>query len=220
MMKTMTQAIDLHPYDLQVRRIKAKASAVLSRRKLLPRFKRWRLTQDPGTGMIVLFGIINDKYIAKHTSIPFLEYFNPPLLRELANELQVQVVSCNSDGLRYAFILDRGSVDKFPMHIDYPFLEGDRHYIRAVYNTEQVPGWMKPESTPILPAKVDVTGEEARLDPGLVALLNTFADSQLNAEVESQLPLKGLPDIIMIDEEEFQKQVAEHKVIWQKSHPG
>ena len=74
--------------------------------------------------MMVLFGILNNKYIATHTSIPFSDYFDPRLLHDLANELQVQVVSCNSDGLRYAFILERGSLVKLPTHIDYPFLDG------------------------------------------------------------------------------------------------
>jgi hypothetical protein len=215
----MTPAIDLHPYDLLVRRIKAKASAVLSRKKLLPRFKRWRLTQDPGTGMIVLFGILNNKYIATHTSIPFLDYFDPPLLRELATELQVQVVSCNSDGLRYAFILDRGKLDKFPTHIEYPFLEGDRLYIRAVYSTEPVPSWKTPEITPVIPANIGNGEDIGPVDLGLVTLLKIFAENKTTGEAALGLPPQSLPDIVRIDEEEFQKQVAEHKIIWRRSHP-
>ncbi len=215
----MTPAIDQHPYDLQVRRIKAKASAVLSRRKLLPRFKRWRLTQDPGTGMVVLFGILNNKYIATHTSIPFLDYFDPPLLRELATELQVQVVSCNSDGLRYAFILDRGTLDKFPTHIDYPFLEGDRLYIRAVYSNESGPSWKAPRTTPLAMANVENGEDDGPVDQGLVALLKIFAENKIKDEAAPDLPPQSLPDIIRIDEEEFKKQVAEHKVIWQRNHP-
>ena len=58
-----------------------------------------------------------------HTSIPFSDYFDPRLLHDLANELQVQIVSCNSEGLRYAFILDRGQLAKLPTHIDFPFIE-------------------------------------------------------------------------------------------------
>lgn len=73
--------------------------------------------------MVVLFGILNNKYIATHTSIPFSDYFDPRLLHDLANELQVQVVSCNGDGLRYAFILDRGQLGKLPTHIDFPFVD-------------------------------------------------------------------------------------------------
>ncbi|HEX2998569.1 MAG TPA: hypothetical protein VHP14_27350, partial [Anaerolineales bacterium] len=80
----------------------------------MPRFKRWRLTQDPDTGMVVLFGILNNRYIAEHTSTPFNHYFDPRVLHDLADELQVQVVSCNSHGLRYAFILDRGELGRLP----------------------------------------------------------------------------------------------------------
>ena len=104
------QPIDPRQFAQKARQIRAQASAILTRWGLLPRFKRWRLTQDPGTGMVVLFGILNNRYIATHTSIPFGNYFDPRLLHNLANELQVQIVSCNSDGLRYAFILDRGQL--------------------------------------------------------------------------------------------------------------
>ena len=104
----ITPTIEPHHFDQEARRVRNQASAILTRWGLLPRFKRWRLTQDPDTGMIVLFGILNNRYIATHTSIPFSNYFDPRLLHDLANEMQLQVVACNSDGLRYAFILDRG----------------------------------------------------------------------------------------------------------------
>src|SRR3972149_9988953 len=138
-MKMMIQTIDPHHFDKKTRRIRAQVSTVLTKWGLLPRFKRWRLTQDPGTGMIVLFGILNNTYIATHTSIPFSDYFDPRVLHDLANELQVQVVSCNSDGLRYAFILERGQIDTLPTHIDYPFLDGDRLFARVVYRDKPVP---------------------------------------------------------------------------------
>jgi len=84
----MTQLIDPHHFDKKARRIRAQVSTILTKWGLLPRFKRWRLTQDPGTGMIVLFGILNNKYIATHTPIPFSNYFDPRLLHDLANELK------------------------------------------------------------------------------------------------------------------------------------
>jgi hypothetical protein len=112
----------IHIISIRSPAIKTQVSTVLTKWGLLPRFKRWRLTQDPDTGMVVLFGILNNRYIATHTSIPFSDYFDPRLLHDLANELQVQVVSCNSDGLRYAFILDRGRFGKLPTHIDFPLL--------------------------------------------------------------------------------------------------
>src|SRR5512144_3369092 len=117
------QTIDPRHFAQKARQLRAQAATILTRWGLLPRFKRWRLTQDPGTGMVVLFGILNDRYIATHTSIPFSDYFDTRLLHDLANELQLQVVSCNSDGLRYAFILDRGRFGKLQTHVDYPFID-------------------------------------------------------------------------------------------------
>ena len=90
--------IDPQPFSQKTRQIRAQVTNVLTKWGLLPRFKRWRLTQDSDSGMVVLFGVLNNNYIAAHTSIPFSDYFDPRLLRDLANELQVQVVSCNSDG--------------------------------------------------------------------------------------------------------------------------
>jgi hypothetical protein len=123
------QTIDPRHIAQKTRQIMAQVSAVLT----LPRFKRWRLTQDPDTGIIVLFGIFNNKYIATHTLTPFSDYFDPRLLQDLANELQVQAVSCNSDGLRYAFILDRGQLGEFPTHIDFPFVDNGELSVGVVY---------------------------------------------------------------------------------------
>ena len=117
------QTLDPQHFAQKARQIRTQVSTVLTKWGLRPRFKRWRLAQDPSTGMVVLFGVLNNSYIATHTSIPFRDYFDPRVLRDLANELQVQVVSCNSDGLRYAFILDRAQLDKLPTHIDFPFIE-------------------------------------------------------------------------------------------------
>jgi hypothetical protein len=110
----------------KAKRIRTQVSSVLKTWGLVPRFKRWRLSQDPETGMIVLFGILNNKYIARHTLIPFSNYFNSHLLHALANKLQVQVVSGNNGGLGYAFILSRGQIDLLPIQIDSSFLDENR----------------------------------------------------------------------------------------------
>src|SRR5512146_2067213 len=99
----MTRTIEQVDFDHETQRIRLGVSTVLKKRGLLPRFKRWRLAKDPDTGMVVLFGILNNEYIAAYTSIPFSDYFRPGLLHDLSNQLQVQVVSCNSGELRYAF---------------------------------------------------------------------------------------------------------------------
>ena len=195
-------------------------SAVLRKWGLLPRFKRWRLTQDPGTGMMVLFGILNNKYIATHTSIPFSDYFDPRLLHDLANELQVQVVSCNSDGLRYAFILERGSLDRLPTHIDYPFLEGGRRTVRVVYSDERLPGLNNQQTMPVPPANVDMVSDQTMIRRGVEAFLKVLDDIDLKDVAASKLSAEGPPEVITIGEEEFKKQVAEHKIIWQESHPS
>jgi len=197
-----TQTIDTHYYDQLTRRIRSQVSAVLRKWELLPRFKRWRLTQDPDTGMVVLFGILNNSYIATHTSTHFSDYFERPLLNDLANVLQVEVVSCNCDGLRYAFILERGSLDSLPSHIDYPFLDGDKVFVGVV-----------------LPAQVATMDIPVPLKPGVVALVKIIGDNELKGETASSPSAQGPPDIISIDEEEFKKRVAEHRIIWQKSHP-
>ena len=209
----ITQTIDPHHFDQKTRRIRAHASAILTKWGLLPRFKRWRLTQDPSTGMIVLFGILNNRYIATHTSIPFSDYFDPRLLHDLANELQLQVVSCNSEGLRYAFILDRGSLGKLPTHIDYPFLDGDRLFVRVVYDDKPQPEAVEPQITPE-PLFVD---DQTLVSQGVGAFLKVFDDIKLKDDAASKLTAQGLPDIVLIDEAEFNKRVAEHKVTWKKS---
>jgi len=214
-----TQTIDPHYYDQLTRRIRAQVSAVLKKWKLLPRFKRWRLTQDPDTGMVVLFGILNNTYIATHTSIHFSDYFERPLLNDLANVLQIELVSCNCDGLRYAFILERGSLDSLPSHIDYPFVDGDRVFVRAVFDAEPVPGWKKTHVTPVLPTRVAVVDDQSQGKQAVVALVKIIGDNELSGKTASKLSVQGPPDIISIDEEEFKKRVAEHRIVWQKSHP-
>jgi len=191
-------------FDQDVRKIRAQVSKVLKKWDLLPRFKRWRLTQDPSTGMIVLFGILNNSYIATHTSIPFNDYFNPRVLHDLANELQVEVVSCNSDGLRYAFILDRGQLSKLPTHIDFPFIDNGKLLVRVVYN----------ENPPSIPTpRVDSTmvDDHTLVHQGVRAFLKVFDDIKLKDDAALKFSAQHVPDIVVIDEDEFNRRVAEHE---------
>ncbi len=219
-MKMTIATINQRHIDPRDRRIRTQASAILKKWGLLPRFKRWRLTQDPGTGMVVLFGILNNKYIATHTSIRFSDYFDPRLLHELANDLQMEVVSCNSDGLSYAFILERGSLVKLPTHIDYPFLEGDRLSVRVVYADQPVPGSMNPQIQSVPPFTVENVEDQTLVNQAVVAFLKVLDDIKLRKEAASKLAAQGLPDVVAIDQAEFLKQVAEHKVAWKKLHPS
>jgi hypothetical protein len=208
-MKMITQTIDPRHYDLKVRRIRAQVSAVLTKWGLLARFKRWRLTQDPGTGMIVLFGILNNKYIATHTSIPFSNYFDPRLLHDLANELQIQVVSCNSDGLRYAFILDRGQLGKLPTHIDVPITNNGKLLVRVVYDKTAQPA-------PVPPVDTAVVDDHTLVHDGVGAFLKIFDDIKLREDAASPQPVQALPEIVVIDEDEFNRRVTEHEVDHQR----
>ncbi len=206
----ITPIIDPHHFDKEARRIRAQVSAVLKKWGLLPRFKRWRLTQDPGTGLIVLFGILNNRYIATRTSIPFGDYFDPRLLHDLANELQLQVVSCNSDGLRYAFILDRGRLGRIPTHIDFPFIDNGKLLVRVVYDDN-------PKSIPAPPGNVDMADDHTLVHEGVGAFLKVFDDIKLRDDIALQLPAQALPDVVVIDEDEFNKRVAEHEADRQRS---
>lgn len=204
-----TRTIDQQHFEQDIRRIRTQVSTVLTRWDLLPRFKRWRLTQDPSTGMIVLFGILNNRYIATHTSIPFSDYFDSRVLHDLANELQVEVVSCNSDGLRYAFILERGQLRRLPTHIDFPFIDSGKLLVRVVYSDE----------SPSMPTPVvaDTSIDDRTLvEQGVGAFLKVFDDIKLKDEVASKLSVGGLPDIVVIDEAEFKKRVAEHEANQQR----
>ncbi len=199
------QTINSQNYSPKTRQIRSQVSVVLTKWGLLPRFKRWRLTQDPDTGMIVLFGILNNKYIAAHTTIPFSDYFDPRLLHDLANELQVQVVSCNSDGLRYAFILDRGQLGKLPTHIDFPFIDNGKLLVRVVYEDTPQP---IPASPPVDVALVD---NQTFVRQVAGAFMKVFDDIKLRDDAALQLSSQNPPDIVIINEDEFKKRVAEHE---------
>lgn len=206
----ITQTIDPHHFDQKARRIRAQVSTVLTKWGLLPRFKRWRLTQDPGTGMIVLFGVLNNRYIATHTSIPFSDYFDPRLLHDLANELQVQVVSCNSDGLRYAFILDRGQLGRLPTHIDFPFIDNGKLLARVVYSDN-------PQSMPAPPVDLAMADDQTLVRQGVGAFLKVFDDIKLRDDAAAlKLSAQQLPDIVVINEDEFNRRVAEHEANQQR----
>lgn len=210
----MTQKTDPRHFDEQTRRIRSQVSAVLTRWGLVPRFKRWRLAQDPDTGMIVLFGILNNRYIATQTSIPFGNYFDPRLLRDLANELQLQVVSCNSDGLRYAFVLDRGQLGELPTHIDYPFVDNGKIMVRVVLN--------EPLQSASVPQVIKGVDDAVMLDDHRFirqvagAFLKIFDDIKLRDDAALLLSAQDPPDIVIIDEDEFNKRVAAHEINRQK----
>ncbi len=140
------------------------------------------------------------------------------MLHDLANDLHMQVVSCTSDGLRYAFILDRGSLGMLPTHIDYPFLDGDRLFVRVVYSDKPVPEVMEPQITPAPRMAADIVDDQTLARRGVRAFLKVFDDIKLRDDAASKLSAQGLPDVVVIDKEEFNKRVAEHKANRQRSN--
>jgi hypothetical protein len=208
-MKMITQTIDGNNFNQRARQIRDQVSIVLTNWGLLPRFKRWRLTQDPDTGMVVLFGILNNRYIATHTSIPFSNYFDLRLLQDLSNKLQVQIVSCNSDGLRYAFILDRGRFGRLPTHVDYPFIDNGKLFVRVVYGDTT-------QSVPTLPADGAKVDDQTLVREGVGAFLKVFDDIKLRDDAALD-HMQNLADVVVIEEEEFKKRVAEHEAERQRS---
>jgi hypothetical protein len=214
----ITQMVDLNQFHQRARQIRARVPVILSQWGLLPKFNRWRLTQDPETGLVVFFAVLNTRYIATHAATPFSDYFDPRLLHDLANDLRVQIVSCNSDGLRYAFILDRGSVGKLPTHIDFPFLDGDRLRVGVVYTDEPVPGLINPQTVHAPPINVEIVDDHTLVSRGVGAFLKVFDDIKLKGDAASKLSAQGLPDVVVIDEEGFNKRVEEHKANWQRSN--
>jgi hypothetical protein len=192
------ETIDPQHLAKKARQIRAQVSTILTRWGLLPRFTRWRLTQDPSTGMVVLFGILNNRYIAAHTSTPFSDYFEPRVLHDLANELQVQVVSCNSDGLRYAFILDRGQLGKLPTHIDFPFIEKGRLLVRVAYSDN-------PPSMLVPPVRTAMVDDHSLVRQGVGVFLKVFEDIKLRDDAALQLSAQKKPDLVVIDEAEFKQ---------------
>jgi len=205
----ITPTIEPHHFEQEARRVRSQVSKILTRWGLLPRFKRWRLTQDPDSGMIVLFGILNNRYIATHTSIPFSDYFDPRLLHDLASEMQLQVVACNSDGLRYAFILDRGQFGRLPTHIDFPFIDNGKLLVRVVYGDN-------PQTVPAPPIDIAMVDDHTLVHQGVGAFLKVFDDIKLRDDAASLLSAQNPPDIVVIDEDEFKKRVAEHEANHQR----
>lgn len=198
------QTNNQNQFNQKAWRIRTQVSTILTKWGLLPRFTRWRLTQDPGTGMVVLFGVLNNRYIATHSSIPFSDYFDPRVLHDLADELQVQVVSCNSDGLRYAFILERGELGKLPTHIDFPFIDNGKLLVRVVYSDDS-------QSAPTQPIALTTVDDHSLVRQGVGAFLKVFDDIQLRDNAASQLSAQKMPAIAVIDEDEFNKRVAEQQ---------
>jgi hypothetical protein len=141
----VTQTRDTQRFAEKVRQIRARVPTVLAHWGLRSKFARWRLTQDPSTGLVVLFGVLNNKYIAAHPTTPFNDYFDPRVLLDLSIDLTVPVVSSDSEGFCYAFILDRGQLGPLPARVDLPSLERSQLFVGSPDAKEPIARvWNKP----------------------------------------------------------------------------
>lgn len=205
----MTRTGEQEAYDHETQRIRVGVARILKKWGLLPRFKRWRLTKDPDTGIVVLFGVLNNGHIAMHTASHFGDYFDPRLLHDLANELQVQVVSCNSEDLRYAFILDRGRLEKLPTHVDFPYVDDKGLSLRVVYADTHPSQTVSPVD--------ETTADQNAIRRGAQAFLKIFDDIQLKNDAAALLAAQSSPEVVLIDEDEFNRRVAEHEAEQRRS---
>jgi hypothetical protein len=208
-MLMITQIVDQDLFNEKASQIRARLPILLSQWGLPPEFNRWQLTQDTETGFVVLFAVLNHEYIATHTSTLFSDYFDPRLLQDLADELHVQVVSYTSDGLRYAFILDRGQMDMLPKDMDYPFLDGDRFFVRVGDGDQPVPEMPKPSKVSSPSKAPELAGDRKQVLRGVGALLKDFDDIRFRNDGAVNLSPQGLPDGGVENEEGFNQRAAE-----------
>ena len=141
----VAQAIDSRGFAERVRQIRARVPTVLAQWGLRSKFARWRLTQDPITGLVVLFGVLNNKIMTAHASPPFNDYFDPRILRDLGIALNMPVVSSAREGFCYAFILDRGQFGPLPDRMDFPDVERGQLLAGRPYTIAPTTGvWHEP----------------------------------------------------------------------------
>jgi hypothetical protein len=180
-----------------MRQIRATIPDILSRWGLLPKFKRWRLAQDPDTGTVVLFGVLDNHYIATHTTTPFSNYFEPRLLHDLATELGAQVIPSASDGLRYAFILDKGQVDDLQPSTNHrPINQALSRVQKIVIHDEPA----QPQSF--------VLADEHRLEH---QKLDRFLKIAIALEAKKNADAQPLPEVLLMNEAEFNQLMAEYE---------
>jgi hypothetical protein len=207
----ITQIADPKHFHQRATDIRERVPAILSQWGLLAKFNRWRLTQDPDSGLVVLFAVLNTRYIAAHTTTPSSDYFQPRLLHDLANDLNMQVVSCDSDGLRYAFILDRGMIDILPKHIDIPFLDGDRLLVQVVSSDEL---GLRVREQQILPApltEAEIVDDHTLVNQGVRAFLKVFDDIKVRDDATQQISFQNPPEVLMMEAGDFYEGVAEYQ---------
>jgi hypothetical protein len=201
----VNQTIDPHHFIRRARQVKAQIPIILSQWGLISKFKRWRLAKDPQTGTVVLFGVLDNKYISTHSTTPFSNYFDARLLHDMEKELHVPVIPSANDGLRYAFILEKGLTGALTAPKETLF----EHLETVEPSPSQIPVALveihiAPPPKPYFSILVDEhTVIHQRLDRFL-----KIAEALEVLNNENPAPP---PDILLLDETEFERQLAEYE---------
>ena len=85
--------------------------------------------------------------------------------------------------------------------------------VRVVYSDNR-------PSIPAPPVEVATVDDQTLVQQGVGAFLKVFDDIKLKDDAAVQLSAQNLPAIVVIDEDEFKKRVAEHEANEQKLHSG
>ena len=206
-----TRTVDAKGFHQKARQIRARVPAILSQWGLQPRFSRWRLTQDPDSGMVVLFAVLDTTNMASHGAAPLSDYFDPRLLHDLADDLHLRIVSSSSDGPRYVFILDPGSVGTLLPYMDLPFLDLGRLLVGAIRKDESVDRWRIPHVVPALPAHIEIIDDLIPASRSAGAFLEVLDGVAPTGDGAFGLSAQRLPGPVVVDEEGFYKRVAAHR---------
>jgi len=87
--------------------------------------------------------------------------------------------------------------------VDYPFIDNGKVLVRVVYGD------------PTLPADIPIVDDQALVHEGVGAFLKVFDDIKRRDNAATTSAQK-LPDLVLIDEDEFKKRVAEQEVARQR----
>jgi hypothetical protein len=110
------------------------------------------------------------------------------------------------DGLRYAFVLDRGQIDILPTHIDIPFLDGEKLLVQVVYEDIQDLEVTEPQNT----SQQLIAADQAQLHRGVGAFLKVLDDIKLSDDAFTNHTTQDMLDVVVIEAGKFNKQVAEY----------
>jgi hypothetical protein len=212
----ITQIVDQNHFRQRARDIRLRVPKLLSLWGLPSRFNRWRLTQDPRSGMVVLFAVLNTRYVATQTTRRSSDYFDPRLLHDLSNDLHLQVVPSDSDGLRYAFILDRGLIGMSPTHMELPFLEGDGLVLQLISGDQLGLRAAEPQIVPAPRVIAEFVDDHTLVNRGVGAFLKVFDDIQLRDEAAQQNFSQDPPEVVVVEVENIYERLKEERADMQR----